>query len=78
LPFAQRRELVVVFLTEGGLAMADHVDHAHAQRVPREEFPCQSLSDTLPENANPFVTPAETGVQKGMQMLDSRLRGNDS
>jgi hypothetical protein len=44
LPFAQRRELVVVFLAEGSLAMADHVDHAHAERVPREENACQSLS----------------------------------
>jgi hypothetical protein len=27
---------------------------------------------------NPFVTPAQAGVQKSQECLDSRLRGNDS
>jgi hypothetical protein len=30
------------------------------------------------ENRNPFVTPAQAGVQKSQESLDSRLRGNDS
>jgi hypothetical protein len=45
LPFAQRREFVVVILAEGGLAMADHIDHAHEKRVPGEGKTCQMLSN---------------------------------
>jgi hypothetical protein len=31
----------------------------------------------LAEKHNPFVTPAEAGVQKSQKILDSRLCGND-
>jgi len=37
------------------------------------EFHCSQLA----EKHNPFVTPAEAGVQKSQKILDSRLRGND-
>jgi hypothetical protein len=42
--FAQRREAVVVLLAEGGLAVADHIYHAHKKRVPGEMKSCQMLS----------------------------------
>jgi len=31
----------------------------------------------IAEKQNSFVTPAEAGVQKNQERLDSRLRGND-
>jgi hypothetical protein len=35
------------------------------------------MDQQVAEKHNPFVTPAQAGVQKSQEKLDSRLRGND-
>jgi hypothetical protein len=43
-------------------------DTAHGTRKTRWQ---------VPQEFKPFVTPAEAGVQRSQEKLDSRLRGND-